>query len=368
MTFLTRRRGDFNPPSKLPLQFLYDSWYVAAWGEEISRKPLRRILLEEPVVFYRREDGTPVALADRCAHRAYPLSKGELRGDTIVCGYHGFVFDSCGVCTWVPGQEYVPKTARVRPYPLVESGPFVWIWMGDPEAADPAKIPEHHWTHDDAWSIIKDMALVKARYALLLENLLDLSHETFIHAGTIGTSEVAGTPPKVDVDGAVVRGVRHMEGVDSPPFYRSFGLTGKIDRWQDFDCTVPSYYTLHVRIAPAGAGDDAAFFSKIMYALTPETKHSTWDFWTIARSKAAGAVDWRNRAAVEFQNRILFEDVDALEALEANLPADGGPWQEMSIKNDAAGIQWRKVFYDKFKSEQPAIAAADVDRLAKTLT
>jgi vanillate O-demethylase monooxygenase subunit len=367
MPILTRRRGDFNPPSKLPQQFVYDAWYVAAWSEEISRKPLRRILLEEPVVFYRRTDGSAVALADRCAHRAYPLSRGEVRGDSIVCGYHGFVFDACGVCTWVPGQDYVPKTARVRPYPLVQSGPLVWIWMGDPEAADPARIPEHHWTHDAGWSIIKDKALVKARYGLLLDNLTDLSHETFIHAATIGTAEVADTPVKVEVDGDIVRGIRHMEGVESPPFYRSFGLTGKIDRWQDFDCTVPSYYTLHVRIAEHGAADDAAFRTKIMYALTPETKHSTYDFWVIARPSTAPKTDWRDWAAIEFQNRILFEDVAALEALEANLPADGGPWQELSIKNDAAGIQWRKVLAEKLRAEQTPMATEDVDRLAKAL-
>jgi phenylpropionate dioxygenase-like ring-hydroxylating dioxygenase large terminal subunit len=56
--------------SNLPGDFIHDAWYVAAWGEEIARKPLRRVFLDEPVVLYRRQDGVPVALADRCIHRA----------------------------------------------------------------------------------------------------------------------------------------------------------------------------------------------------------------------------------------------------------------------------------------------------------
>ena len=44
--------------------FLRNAWYVAAWATEIGRQNLlRRTLLNEPVVFYRTEDGTPVALA-----------------------------------------------------------------------------------------------------------------------------------------------------------------------------------------------------------------------------------------------------------------------------------------------------------------
>ena len=44
--------------------FLRNSWYVAASVNEIGRKPLGRIILGEPVVMYRTEDGTPVALED----------------------------------------------------------------------------------------------------------------------------------------------------------------------------------------------------------------------------------------------------------------------------------------------------------------
>ena len=51
--------------------FVRNAWYVAAWDHEIGRNLLRRIILDEPVVLYRREDGTDQERgehtpADRC--------------------------------------------------------------------------------------------------------------------------------------------------------------------------------------------------------------------------------------------------------------------------------------------------------------
>jgi hypothetical protein len=46
-----------------------NQWYVIAFSSEVGRKPLARMITADPVVLYRREDGTPVALFDRCPHR-----------------------------------------------------------------------------------------------------------------------------------------------------------------------------------------------------------------------------------------------------------------------------------------------------------
>ena len=84
--------------------FLRNYWYVAAYDHEIGRRPLGRIILGEPIVFYRLEDGTPVALEDRCAHRHLPLSMGTLVGDVLQCHYHGLRYDNTGTCVRVPGR------------------------------------------------------------------------------------------------------------------------------------------------------------------------------------------------------------------------------------------------------------------------
>src|SRR5262245_29797439 len=113
------------------MAFVRNEWYVVALRRELSEGLLARTVLGESVVLYRRSSGEAVALRNRCSHRGFPLSEGTLKDDVITCGYHGFRFGCDGVCLSVPGQPKVPARADVRRYPLVENGPFVWIWPGD---------------------------------------------------------------------------------------------------------------------------------------------------------------------------------------------------------------------------------------------
>src|SRR5277367_3309708 len=121
--------------------FLRDHWYAAGFPDEVSRSLLDRKFIGEDVLLYRREDGSPVALDNRCAHRRLPLSLGRLVGDTVECGYHGLCYDANGVCIKIPGQTTVPDV-RLRTYPLVERHNYLWIWMGDPARADLDLIPD----------------------------------------------------------------------------------------------------------------------------------------------------------------------------------------------------------------------------------
>ena len=80
------------------IPFVRNAWYAAAWSEEIGRELVERWICGMPVVFYRREDGTAVALEGTCPHRQYPLALGRLKGDRIECGYHGITFGCDGAC------------------------------------------------------------------------------------------------------------------------------------------------------------------------------------------------------------------------------------------------------------------------------
>jgi len=263
--------------------FVRDQWYVAAYGSEIGRKLLGRTILGEPLVFYRGEAGEVAALADRCVHRRFPLSESRLEGDTIVCGYHGFTYDSAGTCVFVPGQERVPRTARVPAYPVVERDSFVWVWIGEADRADESLIPRAPWLADPRYTTACGMEPLAARYLLLVDNLMDLSHETYLHGGHIGTPEVANTPitTQVDEDSGIIYVSRRMADAACPPFYaKSTGIDGRITRWQDIEYHPPCLYLLHSRIAPAGVlphedgSDPSGFHVEVVYAITPETEHT----------------------------------------------------------------------------------------------
>ena len=332
-------------------QFPRDQWYVAAYGREVGEELFARTVCDEPLVLWRTADGNVVALADRCVHRRFPLSQSQRIGDTVICGYHGFTYDAAGGCVAVPGQNRIPRTARVRSYPVVEQDSFVWVWIGDPELADPAAIPRAPWLAADGWTTVCGMEPLAARHALLMDNLLDLSHETYLHGGYIGTPEVAATPieTEVDEDAAIVRVSRHMADAECPPFYsESTGITGRITRWQDIEYQPPCLYVLHSRIAPVGVlpesdgSDPHAFHVKVVYALTPETATSTHDFWNVARDFALD--DQRVTDFLAENNRtVVLQDVECLNLLEQILQQDGDAYQELSINIDTGALAARRM-------------------------
>ena len=171
--------------------FIKNAWYVAAWSEEVRRSLLSRKICENAVLFYRRLDGGAVAIADKCRHRLLPLSLGKLEGDAVVCGYHGFTFGSDGQCIRIPSQDRISDNYKVRSYPVIERDGIVWIWPGQLEAANPDLIPSLPWCGDPAWAGPRGAALAEAEYRLILDNLLDLTHETYVHPTTLGNAEVA---------------------------------------------------------------------------------------------------------------------------------------------------------------------------------
>jgi vanillate O-demethylase monooxygenase subunit len=264
--------------------FLKNQWYVAAWAQEIGRAPLGRRIAGEPIVFYRTEQGQPVAFEDRCPHRLAPLSLGTVIGDNLRCGYHGASYGPDGVCTHVPGNP-PPQGARVRRYPLVEKWGWTWIWLGAPERSDEALLPDFHWQSEPGWAPIGGTLHFKAHYQLLVDNLLDLSHEAFLHAKTIGNTAVADVPARTTSEGNHVRVTRLMPDCAPPPlFVKARGFTSNIDRLQDLLFTPPCYITITVRATPAGTNDlSQALQWQVLNALTPETDSTTHYFWGLPR-------------------------------------------------------------------------------------
>ncbi|MFI5805903.1 Rieske 2Fe-2S domain-containing protein [Streptomyces sp. NPDC051561] len=332
--------------------FARNQWYVAAYAHEVGRELLGRTYLGEPVVLYRTEDDhTPVALADRCVHRRFPLSESRLEGDRIICGYHGFTYDTTGSCVWVPGQKRVPRTARVASYPVVEQDALIWIWIGDPTLADPQRIPRARHLADPAWTTVTGMEPIDGDYGLLVDNLMDLSHETYLHGGYIGTPEVAETPitTEVDEDAGIVRVSRRMDDAECPPFYaRSTGIEGRITRWQDIEYFAPCLYLLHSRIAPVGVlpepdgTDPNAFHTEITYAITPAGEGKVYDFWAVSRDFATDdtAVTTFLR---DFNHTVVMQDVDALNLLQRTLATEPAGYQELSINIDTGALAARRI-------------------------
>ena len=268
--------------------FMTNCWQVAAFARDVTHALLPRTITGRPVVLYRTQAGEAVAMADQCPHRLVPLSIGCLDGDVVQCGYHGMRFAPTGECVAIPGQKIVPAKAKVRTYPIVERHQFIWIWMGDAELADPASVPDFHWMDGEDWAVAEGYHHVAANYRLLVDNLLDLSHETFVHPETIGNDAVADSPVAVSVvnDRTTVRAHRDMNDAEPPPQFQALaGMTERIDRWHTTLYTPPGFCVIEVGAVPAGSGDlSRGFEARVLNLITPETERSSHYFWGHARS------------------------------------------------------------------------------------
>ncbi len=328
--------------------FLRNAWYIGLWAKDLADQPVARTILDDKIAFCRLKNGEVAALEDRCCHRAAPLSMGEVEGETIVCGYHGLAFDKEGRCVRVPGQERIPQNARVRSYPVEERWNAVWIWMGDPALADSGKIPNLHWLCDPGWAITPGYIHLKANYQLLIDNLLDLTHVSYVHKKTImGDPREAITPTHTEKTEDGVRVGRWMLDFVPPPLFAKVGgFKGNVDRWQFVTWTPPSTVFLDVGSAEAGTGAPEGDRSKGFsiwsnHLITPESETTTHYHFCFARNFK---IDDEEMSKILYEGSLttFLEDAVMLEAEQLNLRA-GALENLVDIRNDAAQLQSRRI-------------------------
>lgn len=81
------------------------------------------------LVVWRSASGRLSAWSDRCPHRGMRLSHGFVRGETLSCIYHGWVYGTSGACQYIPAHPtLVPPTAiRVEAFSCVEADGVLWL-------------------------------------------------------------------------------------------------------------------------------------------------------------------------------------------------------------------------------------------------
>lgn len=340
--------------------FLLNCWYVAAAGDEIGDGPLARQICGERLVLFRGVDGGVVALEDFCPHRGTPLSLGRIQDGNLVCGYHGLVMGCEGKTVSMPGQR-VGGFPKIRKFPVAERYGFVWIWPGDPQQADIALLPQLHWAEDPAWTYGGGLYHVACDYRLMIDNLMDLTHETYVHADSIGQKEIGEAVPGTKQDGDIVTTSRFMENILPPPFWaqalRANGLADDVpcDRWQICRFSPPSHVMIEVGVAHAGKGgyDAPAEFkasSIVVDFLTPESPTSMWYFWGMARhfKPEDSELTAQIRAG---QGKIFNEDLAMLEAQQRNLLAY--PDRRLLLLDiDAGGVRSRRIIEKLIEHER----------------
>jgi vanillate O-demethylase monooxygenase subunit len=308
--------------------WLTDAWYVAAWDAEVDQAPLARTICGVPMLFYRRLDRQIVAMRDACPHRMLPLSLGIREGDSIRCRYHGLKLGPDGRAEQMPVRsDPVNRKVCTQTYATQERHRFVWVWVGAAEKADPALIPDLWPCSAPGWTFDGGYYPIACDYRLMIDNLMDLTHETYVHAGSIGQAEILEAPIETLAEAGAVQVRRWMPGVEAPPFWRAaLKQDGKVDRWQVCRFLLPAAVMIDVGVAPVGAGatlerHDQGVRGMVIDFMTPESETSHHYFWGMARNFDVDDSGFTARFKRQ-QGGVFAEDRDILEAQQKAIAAN----------------------------------------------
>lgn len=342
------------------MPYLRNTWYAAAFEQEVSdQKLLARTLLGEHVVFYRDDQGRPIALSDRCPHRFAPLSKGKLVDGAVQCPYHGLRYGPDGVCVHNPHGP-IPKAAVVSSYPLLERHGLVWIWMGDAALADPAVLADFSPIADHVTRApVQGYLRIGSNYELVTDNLLDLSHVAYLHTLIGNADSDKRNQFSMKVEGNTVWAYNHMPGEPLTPLWRSMWTKPEqpVDRRAHMRWDAPSNLLLDIGVTECGRPESEGPSAAVAHILTPETANSTHYFWVFARDSMLDSAEMDQKIRVGIDSVFRLEDDPMIAACETRMGgADLMDLKPVMLTTDASSMRARRVLAAMIDKEQVAFA------------
>ncbi len=350
-------------------RFVMNAWYAAMWGENLAPGAIvPQTIVGEPLAFYRREDGSPVALYDRCPHRFAPLTHGKvLPNDRLQCGYHGLEYAPSGACVRNPfGNGAIPPAAIVRSYPVVEKHRMIWVWPGEGP-------PDHDAIPD--FSVIEavlpqhvaklDFIRIAASYRLVVDNLLDPSHTSYLHAGSLGNAEMIATA-KNTVEHTDREVVVDWSSTDVPaPNLLSVMLPAHfprdhVDKWTHIRWTPATNILLETGMCPTGSERTSGTGYYGFHILTPENERSTLYFFTSVRWNPLTdpALDAGIRDTLTTSRRDVFltQDGPIIEAQQRRIDQAGEALRPALVAIDVGPVRYAKILDTMIANETGANA------------
>jgi phthalate 4,5-dioxygenase len=170
-------------------------WIPALLDWELPERdcpPVRVKLLGEKLVAFRDTEGRLGLIDEFCAHRGVSLWFGRNEECGLRCLYHGWKFDVEGKCVDMSsepgGGGSARRVMRTKAYTARESGGFVWIWMGPPEAMREFEPPA--WApHANCRTAVVKMHAA-CNWAQVLEGSIDSAHSSSLHSTEMPAAQV----------------------------------------------------------------------------------------------------------------------------------------------------------------------------------
>ena len=191
-----------SPASTLDDPMLRREWMAIAWSSEVGRdRHIARRLLGIDVVLWRSSQGLH-CWKDLCVHRGAKLSLGSIQTqpastvsrngqpvrECLVCPYHAWTYAPSGECIRMPAHPALqpPQKAHAEVYTLEERYGVIWVCL----EAQGHSLPEFLIAEESGFrSVLAGPYRFRAQGPRVIENLLDVAHLGYVHAGLLGAPD-----------------------------------------------------------------------------------------------------------------------------------------------------------------------------------
>lgn len=148
-------------------------------------KPIR--YFGRDLVLFRGRDGKARLLDAHCPHMGAHLAYGgEVRGDSIVCPFHGWRFDGAGRCVEIPYCRKIPAQATTGSWPVREFCGQTLAYFSEDGGTPSWECPEPARADPADWSPFRKVhhwPKTRAHIEEFTQNGLDMAHFPQVHAG-----------------------------------------------------------------------------------------------------------------------------------------------------------------------------------------
>jgi vanillate O-demethylase monooxygenase subunit len=239
----------------------------------------------------------------------------------------------------------------VKSYPVVERHKAIWIWMGA-APADAAKVPDFGVLDNvpELHGTKRDSIVIKAHYQLIVDNLLDLSHTSYLHDGILGNADTVESEITVEQDGDDVVVGRHATNSKPPGMFAPFwpDHPPRVDKFTKMRWMAPCTLRLFSGICRMGAAPETGTGYHAIHMLTPQTERSTLYHFTAVRWGVQTTDEALNRdlqKRVAELRRFAFEEQDApvIEAQQQIIEDATTTLEPLTLAIDVGCVRYKRI-------------------------
>jgi phenylpropionate dioxygenase-like ring-hydroxylating dioxygenase large terminal subunit len=226
--------------------------------------------------------------------------------------------------------------------------------------ADEGKVPDFGVLDNvpELYTTKRDCITIKANYRLVIDNLLDLSHTSYLHEGILGNADTVESEITAEQDGDEVVISRYATNSAPPGMFAQFwpDHPSSVDKFTKMSWMPPANLRLVTGICKMGAPPESGTGYNAIHMLTPQNERSTLYHFTAVRFGVMTTDEKLNRdlqKKIAEMRRFAFAEQDGpmIEAQQRLIENADKPLDPVILAVDVGPVRYKRIL-DKMLQDE----------------